>query len=80
VLALHTMNWEKGLIARNIWVEYPWVPAHKGVEGNEEADLQATKAAYKNCGSYTETRNLLPYLNYVSFAHISRRLMELKWE
>jgi len=50
------------------------------VEGNEEADLQATKAAYKHCGSYTETQNPLKHLNDVSFAHINRRLTEVKWE
>ena len=50
------------------------------MEGNEEADLQATEAAYKHCGSYTETQNPLRRLNYVSFAHISRRLTETKWE
>jgi ribonuclease HI len=70
-LALRTMNWESELTKKNIRVEYRWVPAHKGVEGNEEADLQATKAAYKHCGSYTETQNPLRHLNYVSFAHIS---------
>jgi hypothetical protein len=74
------MNWESELTDKNIQVEYRWVPAHKGVEGNEEADLQATKAAYKHCGSYTETQNPLRHLNYVSFAHISRRLTETKWE
>jgi ribonuclease HI len=42
VLALRTMNWESELTDKNISVEYRWVPAHKGVEGNEEADLQAT--------------------------------------
>jgi hypothetical protein len=80
VLALQTLNWESELIKRNIRVEYRWVPAHKGVEGNEEADLEATKAAYKHCGSYTKMQNPLKHLNYVSFAHISRRLTETKWE
>jgi hypothetical protein len=80
VLASRTINWKSELIDKNIQVEYRWVPAHKGVEGNEEADLQATKAAYKHCGSYTETQNPLNHLNYVSFAHISRRLTETKWE
>jgi hypothetical protein len=79
-LALRTMNWESELTDKNIQVEYRWVPAHKGVEGNEEADLQATKAAYKHCGSYTETQNPLQHLNYISFAHIGRRLTEEKWE
>jgi len=64
------MNWESELLSKNIRVEYRWVPAHKGIEGNEEADLQATKAAYKHCGSYTETQNPPPFLNYISFAHI----------
>jgi len=80
VLALRTMNWESELTKKNIRAEYRWVPAHKGVKGNEEADSQATKAAYKHCGSYTETQNPLRHLNYVSFAHISRRLTEMKWE
>jgi ribonuclease HI len=80
VLALRTMNWESDLTDKNIRVEYRWVPAHKGVEGNEEADQKATKAAYKHCGSYTETQNPLRYLNYISFAHVSRRLSEKKWE
>jgi len=79
-LALCTMNWESKLLDKHIQVEYRWVPAHQGVEGNEEADLQATKVAYKHCGSYTETQNPLPHLSYVSFAHISRRVTEMKWE
>jgi hypothetical protein len=74
------MDWESELTKKNIRVEYRWVPAHKGVEGNEEADLQATNAAYKHCGSYTQTQNLLRKLNYVSFAHISQKLTEMKWE
>jgi ribonuclease HI len=80
VLALRTMNWESELTKKNIRVEYRWVPVHQGVKGNEEADLQATKAAYKYCRSYTETQNPLRHLIYVSFAHISRRLNETKWE
>ena len=80
ILALRTMNWESELIDKNIQVEYWWVPAHKGVEGNKEVDLQAMKAAYKHCGSYTETQNPLKHLNYVSFAHINRRMTEVKWE
>jgi len=80
VLALRTMNWESELTDNNIQVEYRWVPAHTGVEGNKEADLQVTKAAYKHCGSYTETQNPLPHLNYISFAHIGQRLTEEKWE
>jgi len=79
VLALRTMNWESELTDKNIQVEYRWVPAHKGEECNEEADLQATKAAYKYCGSYTETQNPPKQLNYISFAHIGRRLTETKW-
>jgi ribonuclease HI len=79
-LALRMMSWESELTKRKIRVEYRWVPAHKGVEDNEQADQQATKAAYKHCGSYTETQNQQTYLNYVSFAHISRRLTETKWE
>ena len=80
VLALWTMNWVDALARKNIQVEYRWVPAHKGIEGNEEADQQATKAAYKYCRSYTETHNPLPFLDYVSFSHVSRRLSETKWE
>jgi len=80
VLALRTMNWTDALARKNIQVEYRWVPAHKGIEGNKEADQQATKAAYKHCGSYTEMQNPRPFLDYVSFSHISRRLTEVKWE
>jgi len=80
VLALRTMNRVNALARKNIQEEYRWVPAHKGIKGNEEADQQATKAAYKHCGSYTETQNPLPFLDYVSFSHISRRLTEVKWE
>jgi len=80
VLALRTMNWADALARKNICVEYQWVPANKGIEGNEEANQHATKAAYKHYGSYTETQNLLPFLDYVSFCHISRRLTEVKWE
>jgi len=80
VLALRTINWTDALARKKIHVEYRWVPAHKGIERNEEADQQATKAAYKHCGSYTETRNPLPFLHYVSFSHVSQRLTEVKWE
>jgi len=79
-LTLRTMNWKRELADKNIQVEYQWVPAHNGVEGNEEADSQATKAAYKYCGSYTEMQNPQSRFNYVSFAHIGRRLTEVKWE
>jgi len=71
VLALRTMNWVDALARKNIPMEYRWVPSHKGIEGNEEADQQATKAAYKHCGSYTKTQNPLLFLDYVSFSHIS---------
>jgi len=74
------MNWADALARNNIQVEYRWIPAHKGIEGNEEADRQATWAAYKYCGSYTETQNLPPFLDYVFFSHVSRRLTDLKWE
>jgi len=74
------MNWADALARNNIQVEYRWVPAHKGIEGNGEADQQATKVAYKHCGSYTETQNPLPFLPYVSFSHVSRRLTEVKWK
>ena len=80
VLALRMMNWADALARKNIHVEYRWVPAHKAIEGNEEADQQATKAAYKYCGSYTETQYPLPFLDYVSFSHIFRRLTKVKWE
>jgi len=80
VLALRMMNWTDPLARKNIQVEYRWVPAHKGIEGNKEADQQATKAVYKHCGSYTEKQNPLLFLDYVSFSHVSRRLTEVKWE
>ena len=35
VLALRTMIWESELLRKDIQVEYQWVPAHKGIEGNE---------------------------------------------
>jgi len=34
VLALRTMNWVDVLARKNIQVEYRWVPAHEGIEGN----------------------------------------------
>jgi len=79
-LALRTMNWVDALARKHFLAEYGWVPAHKGMEVNEEADQQPTKAAYKHCGSYTETQNPLQFLDYVSFAHINQRLTEVKWE
>jgi len=71
VLALQTINWVDALARKNIPVEYQWVPAHQRIEGNEEADQQATKAAYKHYRSYTETQNPLLFLDYVCFSHIS---------
>jgi len=38
VLALRTMNWVDAVARKNIQVEYRWVPAHKWIEGSEEAD------------------------------------------
>ena len=61
-------------------MENRWVPAHKGIEGKEEADQEATKAVNEHCGSDTETQNPLLFLDYVSFSHVSRRLTEVKWE
>jgi hypothetical protein len=80
VLALRMMNWESELTDKNIQVEYWWVPAHMGVEGNEKADQQAMKAAYKWCGRKVETHNPLKHFDYVSFAHIGRKVTEMKWE
>jgi len=71
VLALWTMNWVDGLARKNVLVGFRWIPAHNGKEGNEEAGQQATKSAYKHCGSNTETHNPLPLLDYVSFSHIN---------
>jgi len=56
VLALRTINWADALAKKTIQVEYRWVPAHKGTEGNEEVVQRATKVAYKHCGSYTKTQ------------------------
>jgi len=44
VLVLQTMNWADALARKNIQVEYRWVPAHKGIEGNEEGDQQVVLA------------------------------------
>jgi len=74
------MNWESALLRKNIHVEYWWVPAHKRIEGNERADQQATKVAYKYQGRHTKMQNPLPCLSYASFAHIDQRLTEVKWE
>jgi hypothetical protein len=49
------------------------------MEGNEKADQQATKVAYKCMGKNSETQNLLKCLNYISFTHISRKLTKLNW-
>jgi hypothetical protein len=74
------MIWESELSRKDIQAEYRWVPDYKGVEGNQKADQQATKAADKYQGKRTEIQNLPPYLNYVSFAHINQRLTEVKWK
>jgi len=75
------IRWEIELIKNDIQVEYRWVPTNKGVDGNEKADLQVTKVAYKPLRTViTKMQNLLPYLDYVSFAHINQRLTEVKWE
>jgi hypothetical protein len=74
------MRWESELLKKNFQVEYRWVPAHKGIEGNKPADQQALKVADKHRGQYTERQNPLPYFNYVSFAPVSRRLTKTKWE
>lgn len=80
MLALRTMNWTIAFSQKNIPVEYRGVPAHKVIEGDEEADQEGTKAVYKHCGCYTETQDPLPVFNYSSFSHVSRRLMEAKSE
>ena len=80
MLALRTMNWEGALARKNIQAQYWWVPAYKGIEGNEKADQQVTKAVYMCQGKRTETQNPLPFLNYIFFAHLSRRLTVVKWE
>jgi ribonuclease HI len=61
VLAFRTMRWESELLKDNIHVQYQWVPAHNGIEGNEQADQQGTKVAYMHRGQYTKTQILLPY-------------------
>jgi len=71
VLALQKMNWEGILTGKYSQVEYWWVPAHKGIEANKKVDQQATNAAYKHWGSSTEMQYSLPFLYYVSFAHIN---------
>jgi len=71
VLTLQKMKWENELIRKNIGVEYQWVPAHRGIEDNEQADLQTVKAAYKHQEQFTKTPNPLPELDFVSFARIS---------
>jgi len=77
---LRTTRWESNILKRGIPVEYRWVLAHKGIEGNEQADQEATEVAYKHRGQYTETPNPMESYDYVTFAHISRRLTETKWE
>jgi ribonuclease HI len=47
-LVLWAMNWESELLEKCLQVECRWVPAHKGVEGNEKAHQQTTKAAYQH--------------------------------
>jgi ribonuclease HI len=54
MLALRMMNWEPALTDTNISVGYRRVPAHKGVEGKEKVDQQATKAACKWWGKKFE--------------------------
>jgi len=65
------MNWESALARKNIQVEYRWVPAHKGMEGNEEADQQATKAVHMDCRSFTEMQNPLPFFDDVCFSYLT---------
>jgi len=36
--------------------------------------------AYKSCGKKVETQNPRKQLDYVSFAHIGRKITEMKWE
>jgi len=74
------MRWESEILNRGIPVEYRWLRAHEGVEGNEEADQHATKAVYKYRGQYTVTQNPMESCICDTFAHISRRLTETKWE
>jgi hypothetical protein len=50
VLALQKMNLEIQLIQTDIQLGYWWVHSHKGIERNQQGDLQATKAAYKHQG------------------------------
>ena len=58
-------HWERKLEARGIGIEYRWVPAHKGVPGNERADYLAkfatemrTYAWYGEHAAFVEQRSL----------------------
>lgn len=79
-LGFQTMTWESGIHRKAIPVEYRWVPAHTGIEGNEETDREVPMVAYNHRRSYTEMQNPVKSYDYVTLAHISRRLMEAQWE
>ena len=58
-------HWEQRLEARGANIEYRWVPAHKGVPGNERADYLAkfatemrTYAWYGEHAAFVEQRSL----------------------
>lgn len=79
-LGFQTMTWESGIHKKAIPVEYRWVPAHTGIEGNGETDREVPMVAYNHRRSYTEMQNPVKSYDYVTLAHISRRLMEAQWE
>jgi tubulin alpha len=75
-MAITCIIFNNRLAAREIQVEYHWVPSHEGVQGNERADKAAKEAAVNEEEGIFRLQER--YMGW-SLAKMSRRVTEAKW-